>query len=209
MRRLAALAAAVAALWCASPAGAIETQSFGLGPAGSSGRTALHESVKPGATARDAVRVWNKTDAPIAVRLEVQGATLSDAGQVSLGGNEGAARWVSLETNRVTLPPRASVEVPVVVRTPRTMPGGVSTAAVVAQLDADAGGNVAVVQRVALMTYVAAPAGSPLRAALGWIAWVAVAMLALVVVYAGRVRLSGRGRRRRPQALRARSAPQV
>lgn len=188
MRRLAALGAVVAALWCASPAGAIETESFGLGPAGSSGRTALHESVKPGSTARDAVRLWNKTDAPISVRLEVQGATLSDAGQVSLGGNEGAARWVLLESNRVTLPARASVEVPVVVRAPRTMPGGVSTAAVVAQLDTDAGGHIAVVQRVALMTYVETPAGSSLRAALGWIAWVAVAMLALVVVSFGRVR---------------------
>lgn len=184
------VAVGVAVVVAAAPSGAIETGSFGLAPAGSEDRTALHESVPPGSTSRDSVRLWNKTDAPITVRLEVQGAALSSSGQVSLGGNEGAAKWVSLESTRVALPARGAVEVPVVVRTPRTMPAGRSTAAVVAQLETDgAGGNVAVVQRVALMTYVTAPAGSALRAALGWIAWVAVALLAVVVVYAARVRL--------------------
>jgi hypothetical protein len=37
-----------------------------------------------------------------------------------------------------------------------------------------------VVQRVALMVYVRAPSGSPLRAALGWAVWLAVALLVLV-----------------------------
>lgn len=190
MRRLVLLVVVWLGL-TAAPGGAIETESFGLTPGGSSGRTALHESVRPGRSVRDSVRVWNKTDKPITVRLDVQGATLSPSGEVSLGGNAGATGWVSLESSLVSLPARASVEVPVVVRAPRTMPSGTSTAAVVAQLQAEGAGNVAVVQRVALMVYASAPSGSSLRAALGWIAWVAVALLVLVVVYLGRVRQRG------------------
>lgn len=166
----------------AGPASAIETASFGLLPAGSSGRTALHEDVRPGERRDDAVRLWNKTDQPIVVRLSVQGAAIDGAGQVSLGGTGGAAEWVSLASTRVSLPARGSVDVALTVRAPRTMPAGETTAAIVAEAE-PAGGtaHVSVVQRVALMVYAQAPAGSPLKASLGWALWVAVGLLALVV----------------------------
>ena len=163
----------------AGPASAIETASFGLAPAGSAQRTALHEDVRPGRKVDDAVRIWNKTDRPVVVRLSVQGAAIDGAGQVSLGGNGGAAGWVSLGSERVSLAPKASVDVPVVLRAPRTMPKGESTAAIVAEAEQPAGSaNVAVVQRVALMVYAKAPAGSPREASLGWALWAALGLLA-------------------------------
>jgi hypothetical protein len=169
----------------AGPASAIETASFGLGPAGPATRTALHPEIKPGSRVDDAVRLWNKTDMPVVVRLQVQGAALDAGGQVSLGGNGGAAQWISLGQDRVELAPRASVEVPVVLRAPRNMPDGETTAAIVAEVEPAGGSsNVAVVQRVALMVYASAPEGSSLRASLGWVLWFAVALLLGVAVYA-------------------------
>jgi hypothetical protein len=200
-RTILALGLLFATWWPAQSASAIETSSFGLGPAGPSSRTALHEDVRPGHHTDDAVRVWNKTDKPVVVNLAVQGATIDKAGQVSLGGNAGAARWVRLSTAKVTLAPHASVEVPVAFEGPRTMPSGTSTAAIVAEAESGPGGSssVAVLQRVALMVYAKAPTGSPLRAALGWAAWVAVALLVGVVGYVAFMR---RPRRQAVQSLR-------
>ena len=203
---LAALAAlaSVAAL-APRPAAAIETASFGLTPARSAtARTSLHERVRPGATATDAVRVFNKTAQPLTLALSVSGASLGDDGQVRLGGTGGAARWVHLGTSTVTLPPNGSTTVALSIRAPRTMPAGESTAAVVAEpAPGSAQADVAVLQRVALMVYVRAPEGSSLRAALGWVAWVAAVLLAGVLVYA----LSGRGPRRRRQEPTAPGEP--
>lgn len=190
LRALVALAGlAPVVVGAAGPASAIETASFGLGPAGSANRTALHPEVKPGARIDDAVRLWNKTDKPVVVRLQVQGAALDAGGQVSLGGNGGAAQWISLGQDRVELAPHASVDVPVVLRAPRNMPEGETTAAIVAEAEPAGGSsNVAVVQRVALMVYASAPEGSPLRASLGWVLWAAAALLLGVAVYATAVR---------------------
>lgn len=198
-RAAAALAVAAAAVFAlaglAGPARAIETAAFGLTPAGSQARTALHEDVRPGHSKADAVRLFNKTDAPLTLALSVQGASLDAAGHVQLGGTGGAAGWVRLAKSTVTLAPKASAVIGVVVDAPRTMPAHESTAAVVAEPVPAGSSDVAVVQRVALMVYVRTPPGSPLKAALGWAAWVAVLLLAGVVVFA----VSGRGlRRRRP-----------
>lgn len=196
MRRLLfpMLVLAVAAMAAAGAASAIETASFGLEPAGSADRTALHPRVKPGAKAEDAVRIWNKTDKPLVVRLQVQGAAIAEGGQVSLGGNGGAAQWISLGQDRVELAPAASVDVPLVLRAPRNMPEGETTAAIVAEVEPVGGSsNVAVVQRVALMVYASAPAGSSLRASLGWALWLAAGLLLGVAVYA----MALRTRRRR------------
>lgn len=160
---------------------AIETASFGLAPAGGQARTALHEDVRPGGRVDDAVRVWNKTDQPVTLAVSVQGASLGADGKVSLGGTGGASPWVRVGMRSVTVQPRGSVDVPVVVETPRNMPAGTSTAAVVVEPSNASTSDSAVVQRLALMVYVQAPSGSPLRAALPWIVWVAVALLAVAV----------------------------
>lgn len=183
-------------LWATVPAvNAIETASFGLAPAGGQTRTALHEDVAPGGTSRDAVRVWNKTSAPLTLTVSVQRASLDPDGKVELGGTGGAASWVRVERTELSLGPRESVDVGVVVDAPREMPGGTSTAAIVVAPAASTSAESAVVQRVALMVYVQAPSGSGLRAALPWFAWAAVALLVVVAsLVLRRTLVSGRGR---------------
>jgi hypothetical protein len=186
--RVAALLGLLLLLTTLPAAHAIETASFGLAPGGrDQHRTSLHEEVKPGDRVDDAVRLWNKTDKPLTLALSVQGASLDAGGSVKLGGTGGASGWVRLGQSSVTLAPGASASVPLVVQAPRTMPSGTATAAVVAE---PAGSGGAVVQRVALMVYVSAPSGSPLRAALGWIVWIAVALVVLVAGWALRAQWS-------------------
>jgi hypothetical protein len=182
MRRLAALAVvALASLAAtASAAHAIETSEFGVAPTGP--RQHLNVSVRPGHTSTDSVRVWNKTDHPVTLRISVVGASVN--GPVQLGGNGGGASWVRLSRDQVTLPPKATDVVSFSVHAPRQLPPDTSTAAVVVEPVVAGQGSVSVVQRVAVMAYFAAPAGSPLRAALGWLGWAALAALVLVVLYA-------------------------
>ncbi|HEV7888618.1 MAG TPA: hypothetical protein VGO92_13755 [Acidimicrobiales bacterium] len=199
----------------AGPADAIETASFGLGPSGDGRRTALHEQVRPGKHVDDGVRLWNKTGEPVTVSLTVQGASIAPDGTVSLGGNGGAAKWVHLGRSSVTLAAHASTVVPVKVSAPRTLPAGTTTAAVVAEPVLPGAKDAAVVQRVALMVYVGAPAGAPLTARLGRVVWTAAGLLALVLLFALRpvggraalARLSGRGRPRMRPATPARGGP--
>jgi hypothetical protein len=206
VRRLAALGLFLIALLAAAPASAIETSAFGLAPGGTQNRTALHEDVRPGKRTDDTVRVWNKTAQPVTVNLMVQGATINAKGQVHLGGNGGAAGWVRLSSSTVTLAPHASMDVPVTVTGPRKMPGGTSNAAIVAEAQAPDAAHVAVLQRVALMVYASAPSGSPLRAALGWAAWVAVGLL---VVVAGFVVQRSRPATKAARAANSRRASSV
>lgn len=202
MRRAALLVASVVVVWLGCglhAAQAIETATFGLTPAGGAGRTALHESVRPAHGVVDGVRLFNKTTTPVTVHLTVEPASIVN-GEVRLGQDGGAAAWVKVGQSTVTLPARGDVVVPVNVAAPRTMPGGTSTAAVVAEAQSN---GAAVVQRVALMVYVKTPPHSPLKAGLGWVAWIAAVLLGAVVVYA----VSGRGRRRTPPAPRAPAEP--
>lgn len=183
-------------LWATVPAAnAIETASFGLAPAGGRTRTALHEDVAPGGRSRDAVRVWNKTNEPLTLTVSVQRASLDADGKVELGGAGGAAAWVRVERTELSLGPRESVEVGVLVHAPRELPDGTSTAAIVVAPAASSSAESAVVQRVALMVYVQAPEGSGLRAALPWFAWAALALLGVVAsLVLRRTLVSGRGR---------------
>jgi hypothetical protein len=183
----AALAAAVALLGLvgligAGPAGAIETAQFGLNPSGAGTRTALHEDVRPGHHVTDSVVVWNKTDSSIDVVVGVSSASIGKDGKPTLGGSGGSAKWVHLGAKTVHLAPRARATVPVRINVPRVLPAGTSLAAVTAEAAPGANHQIAVIERVALMVYVKAAKGSSLRAALGWILWVAVVLLVLAVV---------------------------
>ncbi|HZQ29126.1 MAG TPA: hypothetical protein VFA94_15620 [Acidimicrobiales bacterium] len=194
--------AMVAAAGLAAPAHAIETAEFGVAP--TDGRQHLKEEVRPGRTTTDSVRVWNKTDHPVSVRLSVVGASLdgTGAGSVRLGGTGGAMSWVRISQPAIDLAPHAGQIVSFSVHAPRELPPGTSTAALVAEPILPIGQQpAAVVQRVAVMAYFAAPAGSSLTAALGWLAWVAAAALALVLVYALAPVRRGAGPRRRVSRL--------
>lgn len=175
-----ALAATTVVAW-AGPAAAIETPQFGLEPAPRGApRAQLREQVRPGHRVTDEVRVWNKSSRPLTLRLSAQDAVLADDGSARLGGTSGVAGWADVGDRVVTLGPRESRLVPFILTAPRNLAGRPSSFALVAEPLLGPDTTVSVVQRLAQMVYVEPKAGVPLTAALGWAAWVAVALLAVV-----------------------------
>jgi hypothetical protein len=165
-----------------APAGAIETTSFGLDVAEPTDDGRLHLELRAGETTTGAVKVWNKTDAPIALQLTVVAAQIAEDGTVSLGGDDAAVGWVDLEPARVELPAGGERLVAVEVKAPRKLSGEVRAVAIQAEPAADpgAGEQPAVIQRLALTTYLE-PDEDSLIASLGPYPWIALAILVAVV----------------------------
>lgn len=166
------------ALLGATPAGAIESASFGIDTTGGSGAGAarkLELKVRAGGVARDEVRVWNKTPEPMRVRLSVAPAQVDKAGTASLGGDPAAAGWVDLDAEDVLLAPHEARTVAFEVRPPRELSAGTKTLAVLAEPVAKGGSAPAVLQRLAVMAYLN-PDGA-LSASLGWLPLAALAAL--------------------------------
>jgi hypothetical protein len=165
-------AAAIAA--AAGPAGAIETGDFGLVPA-SGARQSLHETVRPGRTTEDDVRVFNKTAQPLKLRVSVERTSVAGDGTLQLSGGGGEADWVSMSAREVQLAPRGSAVVHVTIRPPSTAPKETVRLAVVAEPVLDH--PTSVVQRLAMVAYLEPARRSPLRASLGALPFVALALL--------------------------------
>ena len=187
MRRLALAAglAATLALAAASPAAAIETGEFGIEPvARGAPRQSFHEQLRAGRTTRDAVRVFNKANHPVTVRLWAEQASIDADGQVRLGGVGGAANWIKIPTSVVELGPKSERSVPFEVRAPRQIPAGTASIALLAEPVAQQPARVAVLQRLAVLVYAEPHDGAPLRAALGWPLAAAAVLLGLVAAAA-------------------------
>ena len=171
MRRVFALSVAVlgVALWTAAPAQAIETRTFGMEPqheAGSEGqRTSYRIELRAGEPAAEALRIWNKTEQPMSLKMSAVAASLDERGKVTLGGASGVASWFAFDPQTLQLAPKESRIVHFEVRAPRTLESGDVAAAVVVEPVRGSGGGVAVVERLATMVYVSAVAGS---AGIGW-----------------------------------------
>lgn len=195
MRRLLALAAAAAILvvGVAPAASAIETTRFGIGPA--SGER-LEVPLRPGRTTSSGFEVWNKQDAPLALELRVSPATIGADGDVALRGPGAPVGWAEVP-DRVELAPGERRIVDLEVRTPRRIPEGVRTIAVLVVPAIEAGEAApAVLQRLALVAHLER-AGSDLPDLWPW-AGVAVAaivaVLAQIVVSRRRPRSGSRSR---------------
>ena len=172
--------------------GAIETATYGLDVADDSEDGRLHITVKAGEATSGRARVWNKSDAPLALQLQVVPARADDAGNVSLGGDGEGVAWVELEPDRVELAAGAERVVEVRVRAPRKLDAATRIVAVQVEPAASGTGTQpAVVQRLALTTYLE-PDEDSLIASLGALPWVALGLLLVVV---GAVVRTGRRRR--------------
>ena len=185
-RALGAFALAAMAFGAAAiPASAIETGDFGLVPERGA-RQSLHETVRAGHTTEDDVRVFNKTALPLTVRVSVERTAVAADGTLQLVGGGGEAEWASLSAHVVQLPARGSAVVHLEIRAPSKLPREVVRLAVVAEpvLDHPA----SVVQRLAMVTYLAPPRRSPLRSSLGLLPFVAVALLVLAAGMYSRAR---------------------
>jgi hypothetical protein len=182
-RAFALIVAAVgAALWSAAPAQAIETSTFGAEPSpkttSKGARTSYRIALEPNGASDDALRVWNKTDQPLTLKLSAISASVDAAGKVALGGSAGTASWFSFEPEQVELGPKASSVVRFSVRAPRSLDGSDVAAAITVEPVASQGAGVAVVERLATMVYVSTTAGG----ASGGIGWKLYALIALSVI---------------------------
>lgn len=171
MTRLAAFAAAVVLLVVAAavPAAASQTEQFGIAAAQSE---RLEVTVEAGRTSQTAVRVWNRTDAPLTVGLDVYPATVTDAG-ATLQGSREPVGWVELAARQVTLPPNGSRDVGVEVTGPDMLEQGEHTVAIVAQVLPVPGVAAQVVERLAPILYLHAEPGTAPAQGLGPIPWFA------------------------------------
>ncbi|HEX2849132.1 MAG TPA: hypothetical protein VHN98_01205 [Acidimicrobiales bacterium] len=188
MRRLLLLVASgvlLAILAGSAPAGAIETSSFGIDVASPTKDGRLHVEVRAGHTSTTTIRVWNKdTAAPLTLRLSAVPARVDATGAASLGGDATAVKWVSFAVKEITLKPGERRDVEVRVTAPRKIAADQRTLAVMAE-PVIAGAAPAVMQRLAVTTYVV-PAHGSLVAGLGWLPWIALIVLLAVAVALGR-----------------------
>jgi len=167
-----------------APSSAIETETFGLDVAARTEDARLHIPLAAGKTTSGEILVWNKQDTPLRLLLSVSPAAVNSAGTVSLGGNDlTSVEWVEVPES-VDLGPKERRTVEVEVRAPRKLDARVRTVAIVAEPDAG-GAQPAVVQRLALTTYLEPDEGS-LIASLGPFPWIALAVLLVVVALAVR-----------------------
>lgn len=198
IRYLAALVMGAAVVLSATvaPAGAIETNTFGIDVVQRDPEGRLRIAIKAGEDSTGRLRVWNKHDAPLVLRLSIVPAQVASDGTASFGGDTSPVEWVDVP-NRVELGPGATREVTVEVAAPRELDGDTKTVAVLAEPEV-IGDAPAVLQRLAVTTYLVPDRGS-LIASLGWLPWLALALMLAVGGGAGyRVRrriVQGGGRR--------------
>lgn len=178
----AALAGAlILTLSIGAPAGAIETETFGMDPDEASADGRLHIPVRAGRSTSGELRLWNKSSEPLVLRLSATAATVDGDGNAVLGGDEAPVRWTRVEPAEVALRPGEDRTVTVRVRAPRRMGAAATTLAVIAEPAQDSAGAPTVVQRVAVTTFLEPDQGS-LVAGLGWSAWIALVLVVLLVL---------------------------
>lgn len=192
--------AIVAALFIAgallggAPARAIETATFGLDVAERTEDARLHIPIAAGKTSTGRVLVWNKQTAPLTLRLSVSPATVEGDGPLALGGNDTEpVAWVEPEPEEVELGPEERRVVTIEVHAPRKLDSRTRTVAIVAEPTFRDGETPAVLQRLALTTFLE-PDERSLVASLGPFPWIALAVLLVVVTAV--VRASAQRRRR-------------
>ncbi len=178
-------------------AAAIETTTFGLDVVTPSPDGRLHITTRAGTTSTGQLRLFNKTDAPLALTLSVSPATVAADGQASLGGDTEPVSWIELPASPLTLAPGATRIIDVRVNAPRTLSSDRMAVAVVAEPALSPAGEApAVLQRVA-MTTLLEPDDESLIASLGAYPWLALALLLVVALLLAAV---ARNRRRDPSA---------
>lgn len=149
-----AVPAIVTATVGGSPAGAIETSSFGIAAderLGGSEDGRVDVPVEPGKRSEVHLRVWNKTDAPLALTLQPAAASLDDDGRPQLGGDAEPVSWVSLDTTEVTLGPRRQRIVTMTVSPSETFDGRQTVAVLAAP--AAVAADAAVLERVGVVVH--------------------------------------------------------
>ena len=157
----------------AAPAAAAETGEFSLRPIRSADaaprdRSYVVRTVRPGQELTDRLEAVNLTDRPLELAIAAVDATILADGSFAPGTKaEADGRWLAVSPTRVRVPARGTSPVELRLRIPADASPGDHVAAVVAQradgATTSGGGNVRLVQRVGVRTYltVERPPGQP------------------------------------------------
>ncbi|HVM39791.1 MAG TPA: hypothetical protein VM618_03305, partial [Acidimicrobiia bacterium] len=105
--------------------------------------------VEPGTRSRLHLRVWNKTDAPLALTLQPAAARVDGDGSPELGGDPAPVAWVALDATEITLGPRRQRIVTMTVEPSGTVDG--SHAVAILATPADQAANPAVLERLGVV----------------------------------------------------------
>lgn len=193
-RAAAALLTATAGLLAlGSPAWAIQTTTWGIQPASTSGgpRPSLSYPSN-GQTVHDAVIVYNRTGDRQVITLSVLDAVRTHGTYRYSAERKGLAAGVSLAAERITLPPHEQARVPVTVRLPRH--SKVTTLAAIAAKGAPVKeGALLVEQQLVILVKATPSTASPVLPGLGL--WGPAAGILLAAV-AGFALVEARRRRR-------------
>lgn len=111
--------------------------SWGIAPGPTAGaRAGIDHRIGPGATVTDSVRVTNLGTGPLTLRLAALDALTTRAGAFDViddgEANTGAGAWIRLGRTALTLPPRTSADVGVVIGVPPDAEPGDHSAGIVA-----------------------------------------------------------------------------
>lgn len=180
---LVAAAGTTLAVVSAAPAQAVQTDEFGLRPAGDTPRAKI-EVPASGATTSDAVVVYNRTNHPITVTLGLVGVQSAKAGEFAIGDQPtDTSKRVTPAATTITLAAAQQANVPLELVTPRgtTAP---QWAAVVATAGDVNTGSLAVRQRLAVLVGFT-PTTALVPVADGGIQWWWLVILLLVLAVTG------------------------
>ncbi|MHA3703639.1 hypothetical protein ACXR2U_15795 [Jatrophihabitans sp. YIM 134969] len=147
---LVAAAGLTLAVVSAAPAQAVQTDEFGLKPAGDNPRAKI-EVPASGATETDAVVVYNRTNHPITVTLGLVGVDSQKAGQYAIGDRASAtSERITPAATTIRLGAAQQANVPLTLATPRgtTAPQWAAVVATAGDIDT---GALAVRQRLAVL----------------------------------------------------------
>lgn len=180
---LVAAAGATLAVVSAAPAQAVQTDEFGLRPAGDTPRAKI-EVPASGATKTDAVVVYNRTNHPITVTLGLVGVDSPKAGQFAIGDQASAtSKRITPAATTITLAAAQEANVPLTLVTPRGTSAAQWAAVVATAGDIDTG-SLAVRQRLAVLVGFT-PTSALVPVSDGGIDWWWLLILLLVLVVTG------------------------
>jgi hypothetical protein len=204
-RRFACIIAAALLLALTGPGWAVGGQStYAARPApGPGDRTggSFDLTVPAGASASDAVEIFNYTGEPTTFAVYAADAVRTTSGSLAPAAREapitGPGSWIKVAQATVSVPPRASATVRFIVAVPQGAVLGRTTAAVLVEPQNDrSGGTVGTITRVGLWVNVEVTAGESGAATGSVYPWIAVGVVLLLAFLAWLAYVT-RDRRRR------------
>jgi hypothetical protein len=162
---------------------------------------AIEVAVRAGASAADAVEIFNYTSEPATFAIYSADSVRTSSGSLAPAAREapitGPGSWIKVAQAKVTIPPRSAATVPFTVEVPQGTALGLATAALLIEPQKDrSGGTVGTITRVGLWVNIDVTEGEGETAPASIYPWIALAV-ALLLAFLVWLAYVTRDRRRR------------